>query len=78
MIATEYPVYDCQSWEDFTARLMGRGRSSINERLYRGQRNPADLLSSVWEREIRDERASPERLEADLNKFKNWLWDYLA
>jgi len=28
------------------------------------------LLSSVWEREVRGKRASPEGLEEELNKFK--------
>ena len=70
MTTTEYQVYNCQSWEDFAGHLKGKGRSAINERLYRGQRNPADLLSSVWEREVREKRASAEGLEEELNKFK--------
>ena len=67
-----YQIYVCNSWEEFTAHLRGMGRSNINERLYRGQRNRELLLSSAWERELRKGSVAPERLEEEIKEFQRW------
>ena len=66
MTTKDFPIYHWDSWEHFAASLKGKGRSSINPRLYRGQRNPKHLLSSVWEREVIARRASVETLTDEL------------
>ena len=59
-------IHSCNSWEDFIVAVRKTINKRIGRRVYRGQRDPAWLLSSIFERSIFHMKAGDPN--ADLTK----------